>query len=111
MALLTAVTPTFAGVTTTAGSVTSSDTIADATVSPNGCILHVHNASGGSMNVTISDPGFSPLGNAGTAGAVAIANGAAKAFRIPPAAVNPSTGVATVAFSATTSVTYELFKL
>lgn len=111
MALLTAVLPVFTGVVTAGAAVSSSDTIADANISPNGCILVVINGNVASTNVTVSDPGFSPMGNAGTATAVTVSASTSKAIRIPPSAVNSSTGVATVAFSVTSSVTYQLFKL
>ena len=61
--------------------------------------------------VTVSDPGFSPSGNAGTALTNAVANGTTEVMFIPAAAVNPSTGVATVTHSFTTSVTYVLLRL
>lgn len=110
MALLTATSVTSAATTVAGAAVSSSDTIAAADVGANGCLLNVINASGGSINVTISDPGLTPVGNAGTTAAQAVANSADRWFLISPNHVNASTGVATVAFSGTTSVTYKLLR-
>ena len=74
-----------------------------------GAILEVSNGSGGSINVTFSDPGKTPAGNAGSASAVAVANGAKKRFKLHSGLVDPATGLITVGFSGTTSVTYELY--
>lgn len=110
MALLTAVSVTSAATTVTAAAVSASDTISAADVGTNGALLNVINGGGSSINVTISDPNTTAVGNAGTTVAQAVANGADRWFRISPAHVNPSTGVATVAFSGTTSVTYKLIR-
>lgn len=110
MALLTAVSVTSTATTVTAAAVSSSDTIAAADIGTNGALLNVINGSGGSINVTISDPNTTAVGNAGTTVAQAVANGADRWFRLSPAHVNPSTGVATVAYSGTTSVTYKLIR-
>ncbi len=110
MALLTAVSVTSAATTVTAAAVSASDTIAAADIGVNGALLNVINGGGGSINVTLSDPGTTGVGNAGTTVAQAVANGADRWFRISPGHVNPSTGVATVAYSGTTSVTYKLIR-
>lgn len=65
--------------------------------------LVVFNGSGGSINVTIGDPGFTPSGNAGTPTARAVAAGALGFFPIGPSAAD-TTGVATITYSAVTSV-------
>jgi hypothetical protein len=96
MALLTAVSVTSAATTVTAAA--------------NGALLNVINGSGGSINVTLSDPGTTDVGNAGTAVAQAVANGADRWFRLSPFHVNPATGVATVTYSGTTTVTYKLIR-
>jgi hypothetical protein len=101
---------TSAATTVTAAAVSASDTISAADVGTNGALLNVINGGGGSINVTISDPNTTAVGNAGTTVAQAVANGVDRWFRISPAHVNPSTGVATVAFSGTTSVTYKLIR-
>ena len=102
MALLSVQQITAAGLTPTLSAVTASDTVA---VSNNSTYVHVLNGSGSPINVSISDPGSTPLGNAGTAVAVSVAAGAVKLIPIPLAAVSPATGVATISYSATTTVT------
>lgn len=110
MALLTAVSVGTAKTTVAPNSVTSSDTISQSDIGLNGALLQVINGSGGSINVTIADPGVTAVGNAGTPLVQAVANGTDGWFLIAPGYVNPSTGVATVAFSGTTSVTYKLLR-
>jgi hypothetical protein len=110
MALLTATSVTSTATTVTAAAVTVSDTVSAADIGTNGALLNVINASGGSINVTISDPGTTAVGNAGTTAAQAVGAGVDRWFRLSPGHVNPSTGVATVAFSSATSVTYKLIR-
>jgi len=70
--------------------------------------LHVKNASGSSINVTVVDAGFTPAGGTGTIAPVAVpATTGDMYIAIPYAAFNPATGLITVNFSATTSVTAE----
>ena len=90
--------------------VSASDTISAADIGTSGVLLNVINGGGGSINVTISDPGTTTVGNVGTTTAQAVANGTDGWFRILPGHVNASTGVATVAYSGTTSVTYKAIK-
>ena len=110
MALLTATSVTSTATTVTPAAVSSSDTIAASDIGTNGALLNVINGSGGSINVTIADPGTTAVGNAGTTSAQPVANGADRWFRLSPGHVNPATGLATVAFSGTTSVTYKLIR-
>lgn len=110
MALLTATSVTAAATTVSPAAVTSSDTVSSSDIGSFGALLNVINGSGGSINVTIADPGTTAVGNAGTAVAQAVPAGADRWFRLSPAHVNPATGVATVAFSGTTSVTYKLIR-
>lgn len=110
MALLTATSVTSTATTVTAAAVSSSDTISGSDIGTNGALLQVLNGSGASINVTISDPGTTAIGNAGTTVPQAVPAGADRWFRLSPAHVNPSTGVATVAYSATTSVTSKLIR-
>lgn len=111
MALYThAVGLTAAGNLSTPAAVASSDTIAAADIGSRGALLRVITA-GTATNVTVADPGATAAGNAGTPTAVAVGTTAAKMIYIPPAAVNPSTQVATVTYSATSSVTCELYRL
>jgi hypothetical protein len=110
MALLTAVSVTSAATTVTAAAMSTSDTIASADVGVNGALLQVLNGGGSSINVTLADPGTTGVGNAGTTTPQAVANGADRWFRISPAHVNQTTGVATVTLSSATSVTYKLIR-
>lgn len=111
MALITvASVPGQSAVNVAGTAVASSDTIAAADIGTNGVLLNVINGSGSSINVTISDPGTTDVGNAGTTTPQAVANGADRWFRITPFHVNPATGVATVSYSATTTVTYKAIK-
>jgi hypothetical protein len=111
MALITvASVPGQSKVTVAAVAVASTDTISASDIGQSGVLLQVINGGGGSINVTISDPNTTAVGNAGTTTAQAVANGTDGWFRILPGHVNPSTGVATVAYSGTTSVTYKAIK-
>lgn len=111
MALLTATQPTAAGVAWTPAAVSASDTISAANLGTRGAYLVVINGGASSDTVTVADPGFSPSGNAGTALTNAVANATSEVMFIPPAAVNPATGVATVTHSFTTSVTCVLLPI
>jgi hypothetical protein len=110
MALLTATSVTSTATTVTAASMSLSDTVSSSDIGTNGALLNVINASGGSINVTISDPGTTAVGNAGATSAQAVANSADRWFRLSPAHVNPSTGVATVAQTGASGVTYKLIR-
>lgn len=110
MALLTATSVLPTATTVTAAAVSASDTIAAADIGSNGALLNVINGSGSSINVVLVDPGSTPAGNTTTAPNQAVANGADRWFLVTPAHVNPATGVATVTFSATTSITYKLLR-
>lgn len=114
MALLTVASVPATGNTPNLSAVNASDTISGSDVGDRGVILHVTNGGGGSINVTVSDPGTTPAGNvaAGTpAGTVvAVANGTGKRIYVGPRNVNPATGVATITYSGTTSVTAEAYR-
>lgn len=90
--------------------VSSSDTIAASDIGQNGVLINVINGGGSSINVTISDPGSTAVGNAGTTTPQAVANGTDGWFRILPGHVNPATGLATISYSGTTTVTYKAIK-
>lgn len=109
MALLTVTAITSAGQTVTPASVTASDTISGDQMGPNGCIHEVITVGTG-CNVSISDPGSTSMGNAGTVTPVAVGTNTRKKFFIPRSAINPATGVATVAYSATTAITSETYR-
>lgn len=110
MALLTAVSVTTAATTVAPNAMTTADTVQQSDIGVGGALINVINASGGSVNFTIVDPGFSPVSNPGTATAQAVPAGADRWFRISPNHVNPSTGVASVTLSLATSVTYKLIR-
>lgn len=110
MALLSAVTVTTAATTVAAAAMSTSDTIASADIGTKGVLLNVINGSGGSVDVTITDPGTTPVGNAGDATAQAVGAGADRWFKILPGHVNRTTNVATVTLSSATSVTYKLIR-
>ena len=107
MALLTAQSPGVGGLTATYSAVNSSDTVTPSAAQ----LLHVKNGSGSSINVTITDGGFTPGGTSGTSTPVAVANGADKFFFIPPAYQASSTGLITVNYSSVTSVTAALLRI
>lgn len=105
MALLTATSPAATGTLAAPAAVSSSDTISGNLV---GGYLKVYNASGSSINVTVADPGRTAMGNTATNAAIAVANNTAKWILLTAGMVDSATNLITVAFSATTSVTYEL---
>lgn len=74
-------------------------------------ILEVRNASGGSINVTRVDGGRTTAGTAAAAiSATAVANNATHRFKLTSAFADTSTGLVTVNFSGTTSVTCEFYR-
>jgi hypothetical protein len=91
--------------------VAASDTFSANDIGSKGLVLLVTNGSGGSINVTVADPGRTRLGNTGTAAAQAVADTATRVFWLSPDHVDPSTGVATVTYSGTTSVTWQAYRL
>lgn len=111
MALLTATSVTAAATNVPAAAFsTTSDTVSASDIGPNGALINVINGSASSINVTLADPGFTGVGNAGTAVAQPVAAGADRWFRLSPGHVNPSTQVATVGLSSATTVTYKLIR-
>ena len=106
MALLTPTTITTAGTTQTLAAVNSSDTVA----ADDSMWLVVTNGSGGAITVTISDSGLTPAGNAATTTAVSVANGATKLFPLTAKTNSASTGLTTIAYSATSCVTAGVFR-
>ena len=89
---------------------TASDTISANDIIPGGgCVMRVVTTSA-ACNVSVADPNLTAQGNPGTVSAVAMGTSATRYILVPVAAVNSSTGVATVTFSTTTGVTYDLIK-
>lgn len=111
MALLTATSVTTSATTVTAAAAATSNTISASDIGNKGCLLNIINASGGSIDVTLADPGTTPVGNDGTAAAQAVANSADRWFKILPGHVDPATDVATVTLSSASSVTYKLIRM
>lgn len=110
MAALTSITPTNTGAVSAGTAVAASDTIALSQMGPRGCYLEITNGSGGDDNITISDAGQSPAGNAVGTIADTIATGTSQIYRIHRSQANTSTGNVTVTHSATTSVTCKVFQ-
>jgi len=111
MALLTATRPTAAGVAWAPAAVSSSDTISANDLGQAGAWLVVLNGGGSPDNVTVSDAGVTPAGNAATTVANAVAATSSEVMYISPRQVNLATGLVTVTHSFTTSVTYVLLPL
>lgn len=97
------------GTTPSAITPTASDTIAAGSFGSQGVAMRVITTTN-ACNVSVQDPGFTPQSNPGTVTAVALGTSAVRMILIPVSAINPATSVATVAFSATTGVTYELYR-
>ncbi|MFI2664885.1 hypothetical protein [Micromonospora carbonacea] len=110
MALLTATSVTGAATNVGSAAMSTSDTVSASDIGVNGALLQVINGGGSPINVTLTDPGTTRVGNAGTAVAQAVPAGSDRWFRLSPGHVNPSTGVATVTLSSATSVTYKLIR-
>lgn len=112
MALLTVRSQLAAGSGRTLAAVNSSDTISGSDIGDRGVILDVNNGGGGSITAIISDPGTTPAGNvaAGSPAGVVVTIGAGlqRDIFIGPKNVNPATGVATITYSGTTTVTAEV---
>lgn len=99
-----------AGSKSTPAAVSASDTITAADVGERGCLVRV-NCGATPTNATVADPGKTPSGNSGTAAAVAVPASDFRNIYVPKAAVDPNTQVATITYSATSTVTCELYRL
>ncbi|GIE35897.1 hypothetical protein Ait01nite_089420 [Actinoplanes italicus] len=97
-------------VTVAPAAVTASDTISVNDIGDRGVLLQVINGGGSPINVTISDPNSTAVGNPGTTTPQAVANGTDGWFRVLPNHVNQTTGVATITYSGITSVTYKAIR-
>ena len=84
----------------------SSDTVA----ADDSCWLHVKNASGGAITVTISDGGNTPGGNPANVTARSVAAGTERLFDLRAAYNDITTGLTTITYSATASVTAGVFR-
>lgn len=99
--------PTAAGITPAALTPAASDTIAEGSFGPTGVVVRITTTST-TTNFSASDPTTTGLGNPGTVTPVNVPTASTRKFFVPRSAINPNTGMATVNFSATTGVTYEL---
>jgi len=108
MALITPSTVTVAGLLAAPAAVAASDTISGDVVPPGGLIYRVINGNAAPDNVSLSDGGATPVGNAGTVTPVAVANATTKTFLITQAHINRTTNLVTITHSITATVTFEL---
>ena len=111
MALLTIQTINVAGLNPTFSAVNSSDTINPYGIADR-LYLEVHNANAGSCTVTLTDAGKTDGGSSAANPTVSVpaTTGVRKIF-IDPRFVDPTTGLITVSYSVTASVTAGLFTL
>lgn len=73
--------------------------------------LYVKNASGGSINVTLTDPSTTTAGSASINPVIAVPATGERMIYLNPALMNPATGTIAVAFSSVTSVTAALLRM
>ncbi len=113
MAALTAVIPTNTGTVTTPAAVAASDTVAQSLLGKGGAYLWINNGGGSTDNVTISDNGLTPAGNALTSNQVtdSITTLQSQVYWLRNEQVNPTTGLITITHSFITTVTYLLYPL
>lgn len=113
MAALSATQPARAGTAVTGAAVAASDTISQTIIGQNGCYLEILNGNASTDNMTITDAGSTPAGNALSGGtyAVSVTNATNKVFYISPKQVDPATGLVTITHSVTSTVTYKLYPL
>jgi hypothetical protein len=99
---------TFAATSLAAANTT--DTIAASDIGANGVVVEILNGGGGSITVSVSDPGRTSAGNSPTIPAQTIAAAARGRVRVGSANVDPATGFATLTYSGVTSVTSQAFR-
>jgi hypothetical protein len=107
MALLTVQTVTAAGVTPAAPTQltawTGGDTIAGSDVGARGVVVEVANASGGSLDLRVGDPGRTPAGNPVATGyaTYVVPTGQSRKVWVGSASVDPATGAVKIGASTT----------
>lgn len=111
MAVLSAITPTRAGVLSAGAAVSSSDTISSAILGSKGALLEIINGNASPDSVTISDATVTSSGALATALAPSVANATSKVFKVTPDMADPTSGNVTVTHSVTATVTYKLYPL
>lgn len=110
MAAITATSILTTATTVTPAAVAASDTIASSQFGSGSLILGVINGGGVGITVTLEDPGTTAVGNAGAEVAQSVPAGETRYIKVTRNHVDPATGVATITYSATASVTYTLMK-
>ncbi len=111
MAALTLIAPVGTGTTVTGTTPSATDTIALSVLGEAGCNLRVQ-TTGTLTNLTISDAGSTPAGNALSPATTAVTLSATqiKTIYISPKRADLATGLVTITASgALTGVTYELY--
>lgn len=106
MALLTVTSLVRTGTLVSLAAVNTTDTV----VADDETWLHVKNASGGAITVTLSDGTTSAIGNAPTLVANSVAAGAERLFPLYQKQNDSTTGVTTITYSSATSVTAAAFR-
>ncbi len=107
MALLTVVAATASGATPTAAAQitawASGDTISSSDIGSRGVVAIVANASGGSLDFRVEDPGTTPSGNAAANGytTVTVPNNTTRWAYTGPSNVNPTNSTVKVGASTT----------
>jgi hypothetical protein len=97
------------GVAPTANTAASGDKLLDA---GDRRWLRVINGGGSSITVTITPPGLTGYGEANPDKVITVPNGASRSFLVPAAYADPSDSYkVALAWSATTSVTFEYWRL
>lgn len=107
MALLTPTAIVAAGVAPTLAAANATDTV----VATDSQYLMVTNGGGGAITVTISDGGNTPAGNPASTTARSVPNGTSRLFPLSSRSNDPTTGVTTITYSGTTSVTAGVFTI
>jgi hypothetical protein len=74
-------------------------------------VLHVKNASGGAITVTLTDPTFTPAGSVATNPIITVPAAGERMIYLNQALTNTNTGLITAVFSSVTSVTAALFRV
>lgn len=106
MAALNLTVPTAAGAICTPNSASASDTLTQAQIGA-GVNLRISTA-GTTSNVSISDAGLTPSGNAGTIVAIAMAATQVRYAFIGPTQANLGTGLVTITSTSQTNLIYEV---
>jgi hypothetical protein len=96
------------GTVVTATTPTASDTISITLLGEAGCNLRIQTAGTGS-NITISDAGVTPSGNATTATAITQGATQIRSVYISPKRADLTTGLVTITSSSQATMTYELY--